>query len=192
MEYCKTSGVPDTAERLKAWHADGKKVLGVICCHLPLELLHALDILPLRLRATGCVDNSKAETWMTSFSCSYARGILQYLMDGVYDVDGVVSSDGCAMATRLFDNYKYIQNREGKDVFTYFLNAPRICDDLSIDFFTSELRILAAELEASESVTVTVWLAPDTGEPLRAEIAENGRAVDILEIEHWTTEEKAE
>lgn len=147
MEYCKTSGVPDTAERLKAWHADGKKVLGVICCHLPLELLHALDILPLRLRATGCVDNSKAETWMTSFSCSYARGILQYLMDGVYDVDGVVSSDGCAMATRLFDNYKYIQNREGKDVFTYFLNAPRICDDLSIDFFTSELRILAAELE---------------------------------------------
>lgn len=147
MDHCKSSGVADTSERIKAWRADGKKALGVICCHLPPELLHALDIFPVRLRATDCVDNSGAETWMTSFSCSYARSILQYLMDGVYELDGVVTSDGCAMATRLFDNYKYLWNKEGKETFAYFVNAPRVCDDLSIEFFAEELRLFAAELE---------------------------------------------
>ena len=43
-------------DAVRAWHAQGKKALGVICCHVPPELLHALDILPVRLRATGCAD----------------------------------------------------------------------------------------------------------------------------------------
>lgn len=41
-----------------------KKALGVLCCFIPYELLHAADILPVRLRATGCDDHSDAEVWM--------------------------------------------------------------------------------------------------------------------------------
>ena len=134
-------------EKIDAWRASGKKALGVICCHVPPEIFHALDILPVRLRATGCQTSSGAETWMTSFSCSYARSILQYLMDGEYELDGIVSSDGCGMATRLFDNYKYLCEKDGKTPFTYFLNAPRVCDDLSVEFYTEELQMLIAELE---------------------------------------------
>ena len=151
-------------DAVRAWHAQGKKALGVICCHVPPELLHALDILPVRLRATGCADASGAETWMTSFSCSYARSILQYLMDGTYALDGIVASDGCCMATRLFDNYNYLSEKEGKKPFLYFMNTPRVCDDLSTDFYTEELRLLARELEALSGNKLTE-------EKLRASIA---------------------
>ncbi len=149
---------------VRAWRAQGKKALGMICCHVPPELLHALDILPVRLRATGCADASGAETWMTSFSCSYARSILQYLMDGSYELDGVVASDGCCMATRLFDNYGYLSEKEGKKPFLYFMNTPRVCDELSVDFYTEELRLLARELEALSGNRLTE-------EKLRASVA---------------------
>ena len=76
MDYQKVfeSGISD--ESVKNWRAQGKKALGVICCHVPVEILHALDILPVRLRATGCSESPDADAWMSTFSCSYARGML--------------------------------------------------------------------------------------------------------------------
>ena len=57
----------------KAYKEQGGKVVGTYCCHLPEELLHAANILPYRLRATGCKDDSGAETYLSSFSCSFVR-----------------------------------------------------------------------------------------------------------------------
>ena len=51
---------------------------------------------------------------------------------------------------------------------------------------------LAAELETSETVTVTVWLSPETLTPTGAEIAENGYTAITVEIKNWHTEEKTE
>jgi len=155
MSYQKLFEPEISGEAIKAWRAQGKKALGVICCHIPLELLHAADILPVRVRATGCVDNSSAETWMSSFSCSFAKGVLQYIMDGVYELDGVISSDGCAMATRLFDNFKYLNEKDEWGKEFYFLNAPRTASDLSIDFYKDELSLLIELLEKVSGNKIT-------------------------------------
>ena len=101
----------------KAWKAQGGKVLGLICCHVPEEIFYAAGVLPVRMRATGCVDSSEAETWMSSFTCSFARSILQYWMDGTYELDGFVASDGCLMAARVFDNAAYINDKTEKGQF---------------------------------------------------------------------------
>ena len=86
----------------KTYKEQGGKVVGTYCCHLPEELLHAANLLPYRLRATGCKDDSEAETYLSSFSCSFVRACLQQFIDGNRDfLDGVVGSDGCLMAQRL-------------------------------------------------------------------------------------------
>ena len=82
MSYQELFDTAITDKYVKAWQAQGKKALGYVCCHIPEELFYAADILPVRLRATGCVDSSDAEAWMSSFSCSFARSILEYLMTG--------------------------------------------------------------------------------------------------------------
>lgn len=155
MSYEKLFESDISTEAVKAWRDKGNKALGVICCHVPFEVLHSAGIMPVRLRGTNCNDSSDAETWMSSFSCSFARSILQYVLDRKYDLDGIVSSDGCMMAGRCYDNIKYLNEKENWGLFTYCINAPRTAGDLSIDFFKEELQFLITKLEELSGNKVT-------------------------------------
>ena len=53
MDYQKLFNEEIDKASIAAWRSSGKKALGIVCCHVPQEILHAADILPLRLRATG-------------------------------------------------------------------------------------------------------------------------------------------
>lgn len=144
-----------SSEAAKEWRSKGKKVLGVICCHVPEEIFYAADVLPIRMRATGCVDSSEAETWMSSFSCSFAKAMLQYWLDGTYELDGFVTSDGCLMAARVFDNAAYINEREKKGQFIRQIGAPRKRSPRTIPFYKAELADLVGELEKFTGSKIT-------------------------------------
>lgn len=139
----------------KAWKAQGGKVLGLICCHVPEEIFYAAGVLPVRMRATGCVDSSEAETWMSSFTCSFARSILQYWMDGTYELDGFVASDGCLMAARVFDNAAYINDKTEKGQFIRQIGAPRKSSPRTVPFYRAELNDLVSALEEFTGNQVT-------------------------------------
>lgn len=139
---------------VKAWKAQGKKVIGTICCHVPEEIIHAAGMLPVRVRATGCTDSSEAETWMSSFSCSFARSCLQYLMDGTYDLDGLIASDGCLMAGRIYDNWEHIDPNKGKH-YLHQLAAPRMIKELTLDYYKGELNDIKEGMEKFGGVQIT-------------------------------------
>jgi len=144
MSYEKLFDNKISGDSVKAWKASGKKALGYVCCHVPEEIFYAADVLPVRLRATNCVDSSDAEAWMSSFSCSFAKSILQYLMNGTYELDGLVQSDGCMMATRILDNWEHISKKQGKNgLFIHQIGAPRITNDTTIKYYKTELQDLA-------------------------------------------------
>jgi len=147
MDYQKLFEPGISDETIRAWRAGGKKALGVVCCHVPPELLHAAGVLPVRLRATGCVSASEAETWMSSFSCSFARSVLQYWMDGTCQLDGMIASDGCIMASRIFDNASYMNEKNGEGKFIRQIGAPRKVTPSSVAFYRAELADLAGGLE---------------------------------------------
>ncbi len=134
-------------DAVKAWQAQGKKALGVLCCHLPEEILYAADVLPVRMRATNCTEYDAAEMWMSSFSCTFAKSVLQYWIDGKYQLDGVVATDGCLMASRLYDNAEHINQTEGRGQFFQQIGAPRMANADTIPFFKAELEDLIAGLE---------------------------------------------
>lgn len=134
-------------DAIAAWRASGKKALGIVCCHVPHEILHAADILPVRLRATGCEDYSEAEVWMSSFSCSFAKSILQYFIDNVYDLDGLITSDGCMQAVRIYDNWKAVSKKAGKEQHLYEIGAPRMNSATTKNYYKAELNLLREEME---------------------------------------------
>ena len=169
MNYQKLFSSDISNETAKEWKARGKKVLGLICCHVPEEIFYAADVLPVRMRATNCVDSSEAETWMSSFSCSFAKAILQYWMDGTYVLDGFVASDGCLMAARVYDNAAYINKRENKGQFIRQIGAPRLCSARTIPFFKAELQDLIADLEEFTGNKIT-------DEKLKAAVAKYNEA----------------
>jgi len=173
MSYEKLFETNISSESVKAWRASGKKAIGYVCCHVPEEIFYAADILPVRLRATNCVDSSDAEAWMSSFSCSFARSILQYLMNGTYDLDGLVQSDGCMMPTRILDNWEHISKKDGKNLFIYQIGAPRITNDTTVGYYKAELQTLADKLSEVSGKKVT-------DEALKAAIAKTNEVRDLI------------
>lgn len=148
MNYEKLLDAKISRESIAAWRGSGKKAVGVVCAFVPLEILHALDIMPVRLRATGCDDYSDAEVWMSSFSCSFAKSILQYLLNNTYELDGVIVTDGCMQAVRIYDNWKWICEKAGRnDQFIFELGVPRMRSDTSLKFFKNDLEELIEGLE---------------------------------------------
>ncbi|MFB0919341.1 MAG: 2-hydroxyacyl-CoA dehydratase family protein [Oscillospiraceae bacterium] len=155
MDYRKLFDAKISKESVGAWRGSGKKALGVVCCHVPQEIFHAADVLPVRLRATGCSDYSEAEVWMSSFSCSFAKSILQYFIDGVYELDGLVTSDGCMQAVRIYDNWKAYSKKNGKEQTIIEIGAPRMNSATTRAYYKEELKILAAELEKLSGNKIT-------------------------------------
>lgn len=155
MDYRRLFDSEVSTEAIARWRQSGRKAVGIVCGHVPFELFHAAGVLPVRLRATGCRDYSKAEVWMTSFGCSFAKSILQYLIDGVYELDGLVASDGCMLAARIYDNWKYISKKEGKKQFIYEIGAPRKHSKTTQEFYEQELTDLKTLLEELTGNTVT-------------------------------------
>ena len=155
MSYQKLFDTKISSDSVKAWKASGKKAMGYVCCHVPEEILYAADVLPVRLRATDCVDSSDAEAWMSSFSCSYARSILQYLMNGTYELDGLVQSQGCMMQARIIDNWEHIAKVNNKEQFTHFIGAPRMNSDITVKFYKEELQEMADALGKFTGKAVT-------------------------------------
>lgn len=155
MDYHKLFESDISSEAAKKWRADGKKALGVICCHIPEEIFYAAEVLPVRMRATNCVDSSEAEMWMSSFSCSFAKSILQYWLDGTYELDGFVASDGCLQAARIYDNAYYINQREEKGQFIMQIGAPRKNTPRTVAFYREELADLVAGLETLTGNKIT-------------------------------------
>lgn len=147
MDYKKLFDEKISQESIAAWRATGKKALGIVCCHVPYEILHAADVLPVRLRATGCEDYNEAEVWMSSFSCSYAKSILQFFMDGTYKLDGLIASDGCMQAVRIYDNWKWITEQNNIDQFVYELGVPRMRSKRTRQFYVSCLKELINSIE---------------------------------------------
>lgn len=155
MSYQKLFETGIHSEAIAQWRKSGRKAVGIVCGHVPFELFHAAGVLPVRLRATGCEDYSKAEVWMTSFGCSYAKSILEYLIDGVYQLDGLVASDGCMLAARIYDNWKYICKEENREQFVYEIGAPRKFSPTTQEFYEQELYDLKGLLEKISGNTVT-------------------------------------
>lgn len=144
-----------STDRIEQWRADGKKALGIVCCHVPFELLHAADALPVRLRATACKDCSEGEACMGNESCGFTKAILQYLIEGKYDLDGLVTSNGCGTAPGIITNWKKITERNNKEQFLYEIEAPRMMNSSSCKYFHSELDELREGLEKFTGVELT-------------------------------------
>lgn len=155
MSYKKLFETKITTETADAWRASGKKAIGYVCCHIPEEVVYAAGMLPVRLRGTNCVDSSDAETWMSSLSCSYARSILENLINGTYHIDGLVQTSGCMMQARILDNWEHIAEKKGVNTKVKMIDAPRITTDFSIKWYKSEIQEMVEFLEEISGVKVT-------------------------------------
>lgn len=137
---------------IEQWKNDGKKVLGYFCSYIPEEIIYAADILPVRVRATGCSDTPMGDAYMTPTACSFTRCCLELANRKQYNfLDGIVSGNSCDQIRRLYDNIKI----KTPFPYQYFLSIPGNVNDITIDWYRHELNKFKQDLEREFKVEIT-------------------------------------
>ena len=123
-------------QEAKKWKEQtGGKVLGVYCCNIPEEMIHAAGILPVRILGNQ-EETTEADLHFPSNVCPYLKRCFDQALKGRYDyLDGVVVPNVCNMVRSLYGFSKVVL----KMPHAFFLETPEAVGPESVSFFTEEL-----------------------------------------------------
>ncbi len=124
---------------------NGRIPIGYSCSFVPEALLMADRLFPVRLRAPGVAGTEIADNYLSNFTCSYVRSLLEFAMDDRFDlIKGWIFVPSCAHMQRLYDNLEYLK----KPDFNHVLDVPRKVNEVTTAWMAEELRMLAERLSS--------------------------------------------
>lgn len=143
----------DRSNAARMWKSRGKKIIGYLCCFVPVEFFTALDFIPYRIQGNIHEPVGKADACLETISCPYVRSCFDLSLQGKYDfLDGLVVPHSCDTVQRIYDIWRAY--REPR--FHHFLNVPHMVQPSSNEFFKKELESLASGLEEFSGQKLTV------------------------------------
>ena len=134
----------DRSRKAKQLKAEGKKIIGYLCCFAPVEIITAADMVPFRI--VGKVDeiSAPADAFIEPIACSFTRSCFALAMKNGYDfLDGYVVPHTCDNIVKLYDIWKYNVNPP----YSHFINMPHTLSTASFEFFQAELYTFKKSLE---------------------------------------------
>ncbi len=147
-------------DRARALKRQGTKVIACFYGLVPKELVHAAGMVPVQLVEDRDA-RYEAKSELLPYLCGMSKNLAGQIASRVFDyVDGVMVSTVCDTNRHLLDIWVHQRAFPNQ----WLVRAPAKDDEGAIDYFTNELRRLAAELGAVSGTRVT-----DDG--LRASIA---------------------
>jgi len=156
----------DRHETVRRWKEEtGKKVFGSFTGVSPEEILHAADVLPVRITGTG-EPLEFADQHLGTNSCPFARSCLDAGMRGHYDyLDGVLIPNTCDVIFYMYDLWTELVPRPtkpslmlGQDLspHIYYINYPeKVTGRAVVTFYTEVLNDFRQKLERSLKRPIT-------------------------------------
>lgn len=133
-------------------------IVGYTCSFMPVEILHAAGILPVRLRGHNATNLALADAYYGPFVCSFPKALLQLAGEGVYDfLDGAIISNGCDTLRRLDECWRHL----GKEIngsipdWFYYFDVPHKPDGHAYDWYVNQINKLIDALEKNFDVEIT-------------------------------------
>lgn len=123
----------------------GKKVIGYLTALMPVEIMTAAGVVPLRMKGEPKEATTRADAHMETIVCPFVRSAFDCALTGKYDfLDGIVLPHQCDSIQKTNDVWRYNLNLP----YWYFLNVPHLTDAPSLKFMDRILREFVASLEA--------------------------------------------
>ncbi|MDP6509674.1 MAG: 2-hydroxyacyl-CoA dehydratase family protein [Dehalococcoidia bacterium] len=144
--------VESFGSRARQLRAEGKKVVGYLCCYPPVEFLTALDLVPFRIQGSTREPISQADAYLETIMCPFMRSCFDRALKGEYDfLDGLVVPHSCDTVQRIYDIWRFYSPVP----FTHFLNVPHMVSPSSFTFFERELELFLRALEGFTGRKIT-------------------------------------
>jgi bcr-type benzoyl-CoA reductase subunit C len=142
----------DRHRRAMEYKAGGGKVAGYFCCYPPVELMTALDYLPLRILGDMNEPLTEADTYLPTVMCCFYRSCLDIAMKGRYDfIDAFIGAHACDGAERV----SYIWRSYLKSPCSFYLDIPHTSHAAALEFFKKQLVYLKDELQRTADKKAT-------------------------------------
>jgi benzoyl-CoA reductase subunit C len=134
------------------WKAQGGRVVGYFCSHVPTEVLTAAGLLPFRMRGTGSTGTELADAFFSNINCSFVRNTFNLALQGDYEfLDGLVCVSSCDHVRRVYDNWK----RNLSTPFLRIISLPKKVEDAQVGWYRDEVAILREAVEKHFGVTIS-------------------------------------
>lgn len=132
------------------WKERGGRVVGYTCSFMPLEVMDAAGILPVRLRGIETDGMGIGDTYFGPFICRFPKALLQNIGQGRYRfLDGAVISTGCDALRRMDDCWR----KAGEDIegivppFFHYFDVPQKVEAHARKWFAGRVRKLIRAVE---------------------------------------------
>ena len=135
----------DRLARAKELRQEGKHVFGYVCCFVPLEMLTALDIVPVRLLGDPNEPQTEADKHVETIMCSFIRSVFDIDLKGRFSfLDGLVVPHSCDSVCMTWGIWPYYNDRRA---FKYFLNVPHSATDTGEELMSHAIQDFKEKLE---------------------------------------------
>ena len=115
-------------------------MIGYICKYAPIEVLESMGAKMERIEP-DVTNFSQAEIRMHQNICSFAKGVLETVMEK--DYEGIILTTCCDSIRRLYDVLK----EEFPDKFIYMLDTPRLVKEVGVDLYEQRIRAMIRAYE---------------------------------------------
>jgi benzoyl-CoA reductase subunit C len=140
------------SQRARALKAEGKKIFGYFCCYPPIEIMTALDIVPIRILGDMDEPVTLADGYLPPVMCIFCRSAFDLGMKKQYDYfDGFVGAHACDAAERtsmIWTNYI-------KTPCNFHLDIPHTAHKSAVEFFRDQIEYFKQTLEKHVGATVS-------------------------------------
>jgi len=115
-------------------------MIGYICKYTPVEIFEAMGEEVVRIEPEVTSFN-QADTLMHPNICSFAKGLLETVLDGQYEA--IILTTCCDSIRRVYD----ILKEKLPNTFVYILDTPRITKDAGIRLYEKRIREMISAYE---------------------------------------------
>ncbi|MBI5446930.1 MAG: 2-hydroxyacyl-CoA dehydratase [Deltaproteobacteria bacterium] len=130
--------------RALALKAAGRKIVGYLSLHVPLELVEALGMVPFRLSGDIREPVTQADRGLPAAFCPYMRSVLDLSLKGRFGfLDGFAQAHPCdaqEKTVRVISSLVPFR-------FAHFVDVPATVHGYAVEYFAGQLRDFRRELE---------------------------------------------
>ena len=122
--------------------ADGKKVIGYTCHHLPEPILNVDNCISVRLRAPNSGSLDIATYYMSNYTCLFARALVERAIEGGYQfLDALAGVDACSMMNRAMEHIEILETNTKPEFFVTHCDIPFKVTDYTLEAYTEQMRL---------------------------------------------------
>ncbi|MFX0124519.1 MAG: 2-hydroxyacyl-CoA dehydratase subunit D [Candidatus Hodarchaeota archaeon] len=130
---------------MKVIQEQKKPLVGYFTNRIPVEILHALNINPIRILSIGSSTQGASERYIQTFGCSWLQQILDIgIAEGFHSLDGIIFSAGtCDSLQNVSDIWRKVFPQQ----WTYNLTYPVLIDTkIAVEFLQNEFETLIQKI----------------------------------------------